>query len=121
MCVQECIERFLRAQEIQGWTCPSCKTSRDATKKFDFVKLPPILVIHLNRFAGTTINLEKKNTHVIFPVEDFNLERHLVRDDDTNWTHRHSYSYNLYGLSNHYGSMDGGHYTAYCKNSTLDK
>lgn len=25
-------------------------------------------------------------------------------------------TYNLYGVSNHYGTMEGGHYTAYCKN-----
>ncbi|VDI21186.1 ubiquitin carboxyl-terminal hydrolase 8, partial [Mytilus galloprovincialis] len=24
--------------------------------------------------------------------------------------------YNLYGISNHYGTMDGGHYTAFCRN-----
>ena len=24
--------------------------------------------------------------------------------------------YDLYGVVNHYGSMGGGHYTAYCKN-----
>ncbi|KAF7997099.1 hypothetical protein HCN44_005376 [Aphidius gifuensis] len=119
--LDDCIERFLRAQEIQGWTCPNCKTNRDATKKFDFVKLPPILIVHLNRFAGTTMKLEKKNTHVTFPVDNFNLDNHLVNEDDNDFNRAHSYSYNLYGLSNHYGSMDGGHYTAYCKNSQLDK
>nr|CAD7399451.1 unnamed protein product [Timema cristinae] len=25
--------------------------------------------------------------------------------------------YNLYGVSNHYGTMEGGHYTAYCRNN----
>lgn len=25
------------------------------------------------------------------------------------------FKYDLYGVSNHYGTMDGGHYTAYCK------
>ena len=24
--------------------------------------------------------------------------------------------YDLYGVVNHYGTMSGGHYTAYCKN-----
>ena len=23
--------------------------------------------------------------------------------------------YNLYGVSNHYGTLDGGHYTSFCK------
>ncbi|KAG7468755.1 ubiquitin carboxyl-terminal hydrolase 8, partial [Solea senegalensis] len=25
--------------------------------------------------------------------------------------------YGLYAVSNHYGGLDGGHYTAYCKNA----
>jgi len=29
--------------------------------------------------------------------------------------------YNLYGVSNHYGTMEGGHYTAYCKNTAYNK
>jgi len=29
--------------------------------------------------------------------------------------------YNLYGVSNHYGTMEGGHYTAYCKNTAYSK
>ena len=29
--------------------------------------------------------------------------------------------YNLYAVSNHYGSMEGGHYTAYCKNNAYGK
>ena len=28
--------------------------------------------------------------------------------------------YDLYGVSNHYGSLNGGHYTAYCKNTVKD-
>lgn len=30
-------------------------------------------------------------------------------------------SYDLYGISNHYGTMEGGHYTAYCKNAECRK
>ena len=29
--------------------------------------------------------------------------------------------YDLYGVSNHYGSLNGGHYTAYCKNPIAQK
>lgn len=80
------------------------------------------MVIHLNRFAGTDVGLEKKNTSVVFPLIDLNLKQHLVIDPDSNaLNHPHSYSYNLYGLSNHYGTMGGGHYTAFCKSAALNK
>ena len=29
--------------------------------------------------------------------------------------------YRLYAVSNHYGTMDGGHYTAYCRNIDYNK
>lgn len=29
--------------------------------------------------------------------------------------------YDLYGVTNHYGSLHGGHYTAYCKNHLTNK
>ena len=31
------------------------------------------------------------------------------------------YIYDLYGVSNHFGSMNGGHYTAFCKNPIVKK
>jgi ubiquitin carboxyl-terminal hydrolase 8 len=31
------------------------------------------------------------------------------------------HTYKLYGVSNHYGTMEGGHYTAYCKNTAYSK
>ena len=31
-----------------------------------------------------------------------------------------SSSYCLYGVSNHYGTMDGGHYTAFCRSPSKD-
>ncbi|KAK0091362.1 hypothetical protein PV326_003335, partial [Microctonus aethiopoides] len=122
--LDDCLKNFLSGQKISGWACPNCKKPRDATKKFDFVKLAPIMVIHLNRFAGTDVGLEKKNTQVVFPLNDLDLRPYLVIDSDSsNTLHNNSrhYNYNLYAMSNHYGSMGGGHYTALCKNSTLNK
>lgn len=29
--------------------------------------------------------------------------------------------YDLYAVSNHYGGLDGGHYTAYCKNPVANE
>ena len=30
-------------------------------------------------------------------------------------------TYDLYAVSNHYGSLNGGHYTAFCKNPVINK
>lgn len=120
---QDCMEKFVTGQKVSGWKCPKCQAPRDATKKFDFVKLAPIVVIHLNRFAESGGWLEKRNTAVDFPLTGFNLKSYLVVENTKTIVSNsiRNYNYNLYAMSNHYGTMDGGHYTAFCKNATQNK
>ncbi|XP_014225786.1 uncharacterized protein LOC106651674 isoform X1 [Trichogramma pretiosum] len=116
--LDDCVKKFLSGQKVSEWNCPNCKVPRDGIKKFDFARLPAIVVIHLNRFGETGGWLEKKNTTVDFPLHNFNLRPYL----DGNETHGKRFAnYNLYAMSNHYGTMDGGHYTAYCKHGHQNK
>jgi len=41
---------YFNGESIRGWNCPRCKQKRDAVKKLDISKLPPILVIHFKRY-----------------------------------------------------------------------
>ncbi|XP_021934283.1 ubiquitin carboxyl-terminal hydrolase 8 isoform X2 [Zootermopsis nevadensis] len=111
--LNECIKLYLYGEKISGWNCPSCKEKRDAIKKFDIQKLPPILVIHLNRFYHDGW-WRKRQTYVDFPF-------HLDMSQFTLVPGQRYVSYDLYGISNHYGTMEGGHYTAYCKNAEYGK
>lgn len=52
---------------------------------------------------------------VDFSVNDLNLED--VVKSIKPWYTR----FKLYAVSNHYGTMDAGHYTAYCRNSEYRK
>jgi ubiquitin carboxyl-terminal hydrolase 8 len=56
----------------------------------------------------------KQQTYVDFPF-------HLDMSPFTLVPGQRYVSYNLYGISNHYGTMEGGHYTAYCKNVEYGK
>lgn len=86
------------------------------------MKLAPIVVIHLNRFAESGGWFEKRNTAVDFPLTGFNLKPYLVTDSNTaTISNIRSYNYSLYAMSNHYGTMEGGHYTAFCKNAAQNK
>ncbi|PSN37265.1 hypothetical protein C0J52_17324 [Blattella germanica] len=111
--VKDCIQLYLNGERISGWNCPSCKDKRDAIKKFDIWRLPPILVIHLNRFYHDGW-WRKRQTYVDFPFT-LNMREFTPLPD------QRYVSYDLYGISNHYGTMEGGHYTAYCKNSVYGK
>jgi ubiquitin carboxyl-terminal hydrolase 4/11/15 len=107
-----CLEAFL-AEEPLGpddmWFCPSCKEHRQANKKLDLWKLPDILVFHLKRFTYSRYLKNKIDTFVNFPVHDLDLSKYVKNKNDQ------SYLYELYAVSNHYGGLGGGHYTAYAK------
>ena len=89
--------------------CPRCKEHRQATKKLDLWKLPEIIVFHLKRFSYSRYLKNKLDTFVDFPIHNLDLSKYVKSNDGK------SYLYNLYAISNHYGGLGGGHYTAYAK------
>ena len=52
---------------------------------------------------------------VDFSVNDLELNR-VVKSSNARYSR-----FKLYAVSNHYGTMDAGHYTAYCKNPVFNK
>lgn len=88
--------------------CPGCKEHRQASKKLDLWRLPEILVIHLKRFSYSRYTKNKLETYVDFPVDDLDLSMYIA-----NKSTQASFRYVLYAISNHYGSLGGGHYTAF--------
>jgi ubiquitin carboxyl-terminal hydrolase 8 len=98
---------------VLGWNCPWCKEKRDAIKKLDISKLPPILVIHLKRFyadPNSPSSYKKKQNYVDFQLTDLNMLPYVARTEKNNGSNN-KHVYHLYGVSNHYGSMESGHYT----------
>lgn len=83
-------------------------------KQLSFIKLPPVLFIHLSRFSMFN-QTDKLNTDIIYPLRlKFNHSTHDIY-------------YSLTGLINHYGNLKSGHYTSLVnkatssRNSALDK
>ncbi|XP_030633163.1 ubiquitin carboxyl-terminal hydrolase 4 [Chanos chanos] len=111
--LRECIELFTTMEtlgEHDPWYCPTCKKHQQATKKFDLWSLPRILVVHLKRFSYNRCWRDKLDTVVDFPIRDLNMSEFVCDPKAT------PYIYDLIAVSNHYGGMGGGHYTAYAKN-----
>ncbi|KAH9322642.1 hypothetical protein KI387_017281, partial [Taxus chinensis] len=108
-----CLEAFLNEEPLgpdDMWYCPRCKEHRQASKKLDLWRLPEILVVHLKRFSYSRFLKNKLDTFVNFPTHDLDLTRYVYCKNGSQ-----SNLYELYAVSNHYGSMGGGHYTAYAK------
>ncbi|KAG6693863.1 ubiquitin carboxyl-terminal hydrolase 8-like isoform X1 [Carya illinoinensis] len=106
----KCLEAFLKEEPLgpeDMWYCPSCKNPRQAIKKLDLWRLPEILVIHLKRFSYGRYFKNKLETFVDFPVDDLDFSTFIAHKSS-----QLSNRYILYAISNHYGGLGGGHYTA---------
>lgn len=115
--LSDCLLHFSNEEKMTGdsrWFCPRCKQKREATKRIVVWRLPQVLIIHLKRFHYQGIWRNKISTNVSFPLVNLDMSRYLSGprscDGNINTT------YNLFAVCNHYGTLDGGHYTAYCKN-----
>uniref|UniRef100_H3CVV1 ubiquitinyl hydrolase 1 n=1 Tax=Tetraodon nigroviridis TaxID=99883 RepID=H3CVV1_TETNG len=112
--LQDCLRLFSKEEKLTDNNkvfCRHCKAHRDSTKKLEIWKVPPILLVHLKRFSYEGRWKQKLQTSVDFPLDSLDLAQYVIGP-------KHSLKrYSLYGVSqqNHYGGLDGGHYTAYCK------
>jgi ubiquitin carboxyl-terminal hydrolase 8 len=100
--------------------CPNCKTLRQATKQLSLSRLPPVLMIHLKRFSFKGPFTDKIDTFVEYPMKnldltsympnmDANLEAKLPPNDAR--AQIPPFKYDLYGVTNHFGSLSSGHCT----------
>lgn len=81
----------------------------------DLYKLPNILIIHLKRFLKNESensffrNISRKITEKVdFPLRSLDLSQYLINEEEN----KDDWIYDLYGVSNHFGKLHGGHYTA---------
>merc|ERR1719273_2000249 len=79
-------------------------------KKIDLWSLPDILVISLKRFSFNRYWRDKLDIWIDFPIHGLDMQSYII-----NKNHDEAI-YDLVAVSNHYGGMGGGHYTAYGKN-----
>jgi len=109
----DCMRLFSEEEKLSkqdAWYCPECKEHVEATKKFDIYKAPPLLVVHLKRFSyRNKFFRERLNQVVHFPLKDFDISEFVCGPCD------YPLKYDLYAISNHYGNLGGGHYTAFCR------
>ena len=110
----ECIKYFCEEEQLKignEWYCNKCKEHLLAKKKLDLYYLPKILIINFKRFIKESSHWEKNDEDIDFPINNFNMKDLIIGPDKD-----HSI-YDLFAVSQHYGSTEGGHYTAVCKNN----
>lgn len=106
----ECLDAFTESEKLEGenaWYNEKTKLKEDVEKQILFWNFPIILVICLKRFSldGTS----KEMHHVKYPLE-IDLSKYVCG------YHPDDYNYELFGICNHFGNLNKGHYTNFVKN-----
>ena len=117
--LKNCLDLFISNENIQeddSWFCSKCKKLQKSKLKLQIYKPPHYLIFLLKRYDfkknyGNTFYGEKNNNFVLYPIKDFDIREYIVGPE------KNKAIYDLYGVIEHYGSMNQGHYTAICKNN----
>ena len=114
MTLEKCLKKFVKEEQLEEgdeWYCSKCKKHVLATKKMELFYLPKILIICFKRFIkDSSYSWDKNDDEVDFPINNMDMKDFVIGPDKD-----HS-KYDLFAVSQHYGSTGGGHYTAICKN-----
>ncbi|EJS44275.1 doa4p [Saccharomyces arboricola H-6] len=124
--IEDCFKEFTKCENLEvdeQWLCPHCKRKQPSTKQLTVTRLPRNLIIHLKRFDNL---MNKNNDFVRYPflldltpfwADDFDgVFPPGVNDDELPIRGQiPPFKYELYGVACHFGTLYGGHYTAYVK------
>ena len=109
--IYDCFDLYSNYEFLEGqnaWFNDKTNLKQDVVKTIKFWSLPNILIVDFKRFN----NLNKKLNNIIHtPLIGLDLCKYVIGYN------REKYIYELFGICNHNGESQGGHYTAYIKNS----
>ncbi|CAO3670058.1 unnamed protein product [Rhizopus microsporus] len=121
MSIYQCLDYFVQDEILEGdnaWNCPRCKKPCRASKSLTLSKLPDVLLIHLKRFSVEGLFNNKLETMIDSPIRGLDLTKYVPATmfPPDQPPEKSMFNYDLYAVSNHYGSLTGGHYTACVRN-----
>jgi len=109
--LSDCFDLYVAGEILDkenAWFNEKTQQKQNVQKKISYWSLPTVLVIDLKRFNAQN---RKNQILVSFPLENFDLSKYVVGYKKEN------YVYDLYGICNHGGGVNGGHYSAFIKNA----
>ncbi|XP_075818180.1 ubiquitin carboxyl-terminal hydrolase 50 isoform X2 [Microtus pennsylvanicus] len=111
---KDCLQCFFQ-QDTLTWNnqihCSFCESKQETAVRATISKAPKIIVFHLKRFDIQGTVKRKLRTEILYPLTNLDLTPYICP------IFRKHPKYNLCAVVNHFGDLDGGHYTAFCKNS----
>jgi ubiquitin carboxyl-terminal hydrolase 4/11/15 len=120
--LDQCFEAFSKPERLDDhnmWYCSKCKEHVRAMKTMELWRLPNILVVHLKRFEFKhVLQRDKLDTLVDFPLDGLDMSKHCASARTSNDAFVEDgvqAMYDLFAVTNHYGRMGFGHYTAFAR------
>jgi len=98
----DCLDEYTNQEEIE------LNDEKKIIKKVLYWSFPEVMIISLKRFND---NLKKNNILVNYPLDNLDMSKYVCGYN------KNSYKYELFGICNHEGNVNGGHYFAYIKNA----
>jgi len=123
------IAEFATEERLAGedrWRCERCDDLREATRRAQLHRLPPVIMLHLKRFAYTPSGqVRKVRTPVVLPGEgvskgldalDFGRFATSSSAQEPHPAKPDTVLYDVISIVNHHGrDAVCGHYTAHCR------
>jgi ubiquitin carboxyl-terminal hydrolase 4/11/15 len=118
--IYDCLNLFRSEERLEkdnSWYCSKCKDHQEAFKRLEIYKPPNYLIVQFKRFkikSNSTVmgmlSNRKIETHIEYPEVGLDLREYVVGPE------KNEAIYDLCGISQHFGGLSSGHYTALCKN-----
>lgn len=107
--IYDCLDLYTSEETLDNdnkYKCEKCGELSNATKKVGIWTTSKYLIICFKRFMQNT---QKNCAPISYPVDDLDMSKYVINGESGT-------NYRLYGISNHVGSLGGGHYFSYCRN-----
>ena len=99
--IEDCFDLFFVEENLEDpLYCHKCQGPESFTKKYSINRLPYVLILSLKRFKFNQNYNFKLSQMITYPLADLELKGE---------------KYDLYGVINHYGGINSGHYTCIIK------
>lgn len=104
-----CLDNYFKCDLLEGdngWLDEDNNTKVDVNKCFRIWKFPKIMIITLKRYHN---GLRKIQNRIDFPLTDLNMSKYYC------YNITEPVLYDCFGVCNHSGNVNGGHYTSFVK------
>eukprot|EP01117_Protostelium_nocturnum_P017276 TRINITY_DN7015_c0_g1_i1.p1 TRINITY_DN7015_c0_g1~~TRINITY_DN7015_c0_g1_i1.p1 ORF type:complete len:571 (-),score=134.77 TRINITY_DN7015_c0_g1_i1:1225-2937(-) len=132
-----CLDRFTQPEQLgmsEKTFCTSCNSLQNSTKQLSMHAIPLVLCLHIKRFESQSsgkldtfvsfaeeldispfLSVNKRKSTVV--LEESEMNGNSVPSSDV--LDRRVEKYELFGVVNHTGKMDSGHYISHVKHNNM--